>query len=67
MFQRKYVGEEEWHTITRKLAVERLGDWYVDVPEILKGMKTGISYRTPFAEYRMVTDTARLAVTRQRR
>mgnify|MGYP001569265150 CR=1 FL=1 len=67
MFQRKYVGEEEWHTITRKLAVERLSDWYVDVPAILKDMETGRSYRTAFAEYRMVADTARLAVTRQRR
>ena len=54
MFQRQYVGDEEWHTVTKKLVIERLGNWYVDVPAVLKEMKLGTPHRTPFALYRYV-------------
>jgi hypothetical protein len=55
-FARKYRGEigAEWEVLEENLALRLLACSAFDVPAVIAAMKKGETFRTRFAEYRLV-------------
>lgn len=56
-FARRYLREvgAEWEPLEESLALRLLACSSIDVPAVIAAMEKGEPFRTPFAEYRLVT------------